>query len=84
MTIKPDYSQIQTEAARRILIEVMNILEEYKEDMRVVGGWVPDLYYPERYHVRSIDVDMLAGKYGGKHFCEKADAMITFRSIASA
>ncbi|MGB4408616.1 MAG: hypothetical protein WBI82_17300 [Sphaerochaeta sp.] len=59
MTIKPDYSQVQTEAARRILIEVMNILEEYKEDMRVVGGWVPDLYYPERYHVRSIDVDVL-------------------------
>ncbi|MBI9095366.1 MAG: hypothetical protein JEY71_10830 [Sphaerochaeta sp.] len=59
MAIKPDYSQIQTEAARRILIEVMNILEEYKEDMRVVGGWVPDLFYPERYHVRSIDVDIL-------------------------
>lgn len=37
----------------------MNILEEYKQDMRVVGGWVPELFFPERYHVRSIDVDIL-------------------------
>jgi len=54
-----DYSVGQKEAAHRILIELVNLLREYEDDMRVVGGWVPDLMFPEENHVGSVDVDVL-------------------------
>lgn len=42
-----DYSEGQKEAAHRILVELVNIFGEYEEDIRIVGGWVPDLMFPE-------------------------------------
>ncbi|MGE1063610.1 nucleotidyl transferase AbiEii/AbiGii toxin family protein [Megasphaera paucivorans] len=54
-----DYSGGQREAAHRVLIEIMNILNAYKDDILVVGGWVPDLYFPGEDHIGSIDVDIL-------------------------
>jgi len=54
-----DYSAGQIEAAHRILVEIVNILHEYEEDILIVGGWVPDLLFPDRYHIGSIDVDLL-------------------------
>lgn len=54
-----DYSAGQIEAAHRILVEIVNILNEYKGDILIVGGWVPDLMFPNRDHVGSIDVDLL-------------------------
>ncbi len=60
-----DYSEGQKEAAHRILVELVNIFGEYEEDIRIVGGWVPDLMFPGEGHIGSVDVDILAGKYGG-------------------
>lgn len=54
-----DYVAGQREAANRVLIEVMNVLQEYRDNILVVGGWVPDLYYPGAGHIGSIDVDIL-------------------------
>lgn len=54
-----DYSYGQKEAAHRILIEIGNILNEYEGDMLIIGGWVPDLMFPNKDHVGSIDVDLL-------------------------
>lgn len=54
-----DYSEGQKEAARRVLVELVNIFEEYKDDIRIVGGWVPDLMFPEEGHIGSVDVDIL-------------------------
>ncbi|MGB8957133.1 MAG: hypothetical protein WCC10_17310 [Tumebacillaceae bacterium] len=54
-----DYSAGQREAAHRVLIEVVNLLGSYQEDIRIVGGWVPDLLFPGLDHVGSIDVDLL-------------------------
>lgn len=54
-----DYSAGQTESAHRVIVEIMNILSEYRDDMLIVGGWVPDLLFPGQDHVGSIDVDML-------------------------
>lgn len=42
-----DYSEGQREAARRVLIEVGNLLQEYRKEIMVIGGWVPDLHFPE-------------------------------------
>ncbi|MBI9096304.1 MAG: hypothetical protein JEY71_15655 [Sphaerochaeta sp.] len=37
-----DYSAGQKEAAYRVLVELMNLFGEYKDDILIVGGWVPD------------------------------------------
>lgn len=60
-----DYSEGQKRAAHRVLVELVNIFQEYEEEIRVVGGWVPDLMFPGEGHVGSVDVDILAGMYGG-------------------
>jgi hypothetical protein len=57
---KEDYSTRQIEAARRVLIDVGQILASFSDCLVVVGGWVPDLLIPESEepHVGSIDVDV--------------------------
>ncbi len=54
-----DYVEGQKEAAHRILIELVNLFQEYQEDIRIVGGWVPDLMFPQEGHIGSVDVDIL-------------------------
>lgn len=54
-----DYSEGQKQAAHRVLVELANLFSEYKDDIRIVGGWVPDLMFPGEGHVGSVDVDML-------------------------
>ena len=55
-----DYSADQVEAARRVLLELAHLLGEYRDDIVVVGGWVPHLILPTGTapHVGSIDVDL--------------------------
>ena len=54
-----DYSEGQKEAAHRILVELVNLFDAYKDDIRIVGGWVPDLMFPNEGHIGSVDVDVL-------------------------
>lgn len=54
-----DYSEGQKKAAHRVLVELVNIFKEYEEEIRIVGGWVPDLMFPGEGHVGSVDVDVL-------------------------
>ena len=54
-----DYSEGQKEAAYSVLGEIVNILNEYSDNLRIIGGWVPTLIYPDREHIGSIDVDVL-------------------------
>lgn len=54
-----DYSEGQKQAAHRILVELVNIFQEYEDEIRVVGGWVPDLMFPQEGHVGSVDVDIM-------------------------
>lgn len=54
-----DYSEGQKEAAHRILIELANLFQEYQDDIRLVGGWVPDILFPNEGHIGSVDVDIL-------------------------
>ncbi|MDD2980453.1 MAG: hypothetical protein PHN80_10815 [Hespellia sp.] len=54
-----DYTEGQKEAAHRVLIELINLFGEYKDDLRIVGGWVPDLMFPHQEHIGSVDVDVL-------------------------
>jgi hypothetical protein len=55
-----DYGERQVEAARRVLVDLGQILGGFRECVVVVGGWVPDLLLPQAAepHVGSIDVDL--------------------------
>ena len=54
-----DYSEGQKDAAYMILGEIVNLLNEFTDNIRIIGGWVPSLLYPESGHIGSIDVDIL-------------------------
>lgn len=55
-----EYSPRQIEAARRVLIDLGQVLAAFEDCLVVVGGWVPDLLLKdaEEPHVGSIDVDL--------------------------
>lgn len=55
-----DYAPRQVLAARRVIVDVMQVLAAYKDCLVLVGGWVPDLLISdaEEPHVGSIDVDL--------------------------
>lgn len=54
-----DYSGGQREAAHRVLVELCSLFAQYQDDIRIIGGWVPELLFPNQGHVGSVDVDML-------------------------
>ena len=60
MVTKKDYDAIQVEAARSVMLEVVRLLAEYRDDIVVVGGWVPALLIPQdrKPHIGSTDVDL--------------------------
>ena len=69
-----DYSERQTIAAHRVLVDLGQVLASFKECVVVVGGWVPDLLLRDttEQHVKSIDVDLALdaakltdGRYAG-------------------
>lgn len=54
-----NYSEGQKKAAHRVLVDLFNIFREYENEIRIVGGWVPDLMFPGEGHIGSVDVDVL-------------------------
>ena len=51
-----DYSEGQKTAAYMILGEIVNLLDEFSDNLRIIGGWVPTLLYPDSGHVNVISV----------------------------
>jgi len=60
MVTRKDYSAEAVQAAKSVLIELTHLLGEYREDIVLIGGWVPELIIPQGQwtHVGSIDVDL--------------------------
>jgi hypothetical protein len=58
--LREDYSERQVEAARRVLVDVGQVLASFVDCLVVVGGWIPDLLLPQvdEPHIGSIDVDL--------------------------
>ncbi len=57
---RSDYSEDIVEAARSVMLELVHLLGEYRDNIVVVGGWVPELLMPtaDPRHIGSIDVDL--------------------------
>jgi hypothetical protein len=55
-----EYDSRQVQAARRVLVDLAQVLAAFHDCLVVVGGWVPDLLISEveEPHVGSIDVDL--------------------------
>ena len=54
-----------TSGSRAVLIEAANVLGAFRPDLVLVGGWVPDLLYPQHGHMGSIDVDLAVSPTAG-------------------
>lgn len=48
----------EVDACRAVLIEVLTILAKDLDMLAVVGGWVPELAFPNKGHIGSLDVDL--------------------------
>ena len=72
-----DYSEGQKDAAYMVLGEIVNLLNEFTDNIRIIGGWVPSLLYPDSDHIGSIDVDVLLNQLNIK----KADSYLTIKRI---
>jgi hypothetical protein len=57
MVSRRDYNAEMVAAARSVLIELSNLLGAFRDQIVVVGGWVPELLMPGG-HVGSTDVDL--------------------------
>ncbi len=69
-----DYEPRQVAAAKRVIVDVMQVLAAFEDCLVLVGGWVPDLVIggTEEAHVGSIDVDLALDvtKLGGGRYAE--------------
>lgn len=78
-----DYGDRQVEAARRVLVDLGQVLASFSDCIVLVGGWVPDLLLPDsgEPHVGSIDVDLAldAGKLNGGRYAELLELLLDTR-----
>ena len=57
---RTDYSADAVAAARAVMLELVRLLGEYRDEIVIIGGWVPKLLLPlaQPGHIGSTDVDL--------------------------
>jgi len=60
MVKRTDYTAEAVDAAKSVLLELAHLLGEYREDIVLIGGWVPEFLLPgaQESHVGSMDIDL--------------------------
>lgn len=58
MVTPEDFNDDAVEACRCVMIEVLTILGKHRDQLVIVGGWVPPLLFGRGDHIGSIDVDL--------------------------
>lgn len=60
MVTRRDYTAQAIEGALSVLVELTHLLGEYRDNIVLIGGWVPDLLFPnvDPPHVGSMDIDL--------------------------
>jgi len=78
-----DYPPRQVEAARRVIVDVMQTLASFNDCIVLVGGWVPDLLIDQRGepHIGSIDVDLVldAAKLNDGRYASMLELLVKTR-----
>jgi hypothetical protein len=59
----------QVLASRQLLQEVCTLLVPFRDDAVLIGGWVPEIRFPDAFpgHVGSIDVDFAMRASKARH-----------------
>lgn len=54
------YGDREVEACKRVLVELIHILGEFKDEIVLIGGWAPTFLIPQPMepHVGSLDIDI--------------------------
>jgi hypothetical protein len=57
---RTDYNELAVKAAYSVLIEIVRILGKYRDNIVLIGGWVPQFLFQNKSesHTGSIDVDL--------------------------
>jgi hypothetical protein len=83
-----EYSLRQIEAAKRVLIDLWQVLAAFQDCLVVIGGWVPDLLLEnaDDPHIGSIDVDLAldAEKLGDGRYAELIKLLLDTRRYHQA
>ncbi|MBL4621803.1 MAG: hypothetical protein JKY89_05340 [Immundisolibacteraceae bacterium] len=60
MVVKSIYQKDAVDATHRALIEIMRALGEYRDEIVLIGGWIPSLLInqPKVKHIGSLDIDL--------------------------
>lgn len=82
--VQHEYGAREIDAARRVLVDLGQVLGSwFKDSIVVVGGWVPDLLMPQvdEPHIGSIDVDLAldANKLGDGRYAEVVKSLLDTR-----
>lgn len=48
MVTRTDYNQIAVNAAYSVLIEIVRVLGEYRDNIVLIGGWVPQILFQNK------------------------------------
>ena len=80
---RDDYNERQVEAAHRVLVDIGQVLADFRDCLVVVGGWVPDLLLQDAAepHIGSIDVDLAldAAKLNDGRYAEMVKLLLDTR-----
>ena len=60
MVIRYDYGKKEVDACLSVLVELMTILGEFRDNIVLVGGWIPYFLMEkdQHEHVGSLDIDI--------------------------
>jgi hypothetical protein len=60
MVSKSHYGEREVEACKAVILELVHLLGEFKDEAVIIGGWTPSFLLPqsEDAHVGSLDIDL--------------------------
>jgi hypothetical protein len=60
MITRRDYIGVKVDASLSVLIELMQLLGEYRDNIVLIGGWVPEFLISKKDEpfIGSLDVDL--------------------------
>lgn len=60
MVSKSQYGEKEVKACKAVLLELVHLLGEIKDEMVIIGGWTPTFLFPQSDdpHIGSLDIDV--------------------------
>ena len=65
MVSRSQYGEREVNACKAVLLELVHLTGEIKDEMVIIGGWTPTFILPRSDDPHVGKVDLMAGEYGG-------------------